>query len=184
MTTCGPALRRTAPAAGCRASRHERDDKLVTGPHLLTAQVAAGGGGPAEGHHRRPPAQHLVHGTGQQAGIGSQLPLPPGWSGRAAQPCAKLGLYHAPNGACGLWVATLGGSFKDLDGSGLRTQPGVIAVPFLGAAAAGMTVDVSLVVADWWRRPAAPKPAQREYVVVDLTAGGTTFKAVSGMTLK
>ena len=58
----------------------------------------------------------------------------------------------------GLWIATLDGSFTDLDGSDLRTQPGVVAVQYLGAKAAGGDYDVSLVVSSAWRA-ARPAPA-------------------------
>ncbi len=58
----------------------------------------------------------------------------------------------------GLWVATLDGGFADLDGSDLRTQPGVVAVQYEAAAAAGGDYDVSLVVSSAWRA-AKPAPA-------------------------
>ncbi len=58
----------------------------------------------------------------------------------------------------GLWVATLDGGFADLDGTDLRTQPGVVAVQYEAAAAAGGDYDVSLVVSPAWRA-AAPVPA-------------------------
>ena len=61
----------------------------------------------------------------------------------------------------GLWIATLDGTFTDLDGTDLRTQPGVVAVQYLGAKAAGGDYDVSLVVSSAWRsaKPAQPAPA-------------------------
>jgi hypothetical protein len=71
---------------------------------------------------------------------------------------AKLGLGLGAR-MYGLWVATLDGSFTDLDGSDLRTQPGVVAVQYLGAgtnvAGQGVTrsggpFDVSLVVDAGW----------------------------------
>src|SRR6266567_1191459 len=58
----------------------------------------------------------------------------------------------------GLWVATLDGGFADLDGTDLRTQPGVVAVQYEAAAAAGGDYDVSLVVSSAWRA-AKPAPA-------------------------
>jgi hypothetical protein len=77
--------------------------------------------------------------------------------------CAKLGLTLGHD--YGLWVATLDGTFHDVDANGhvdpstdLRKEHGVVAIQFLGAAAAGINADVSLVVAPWWRAPAAPKP--------------------------
>jgi hypothetical protein len=54
----------------------------------------------------------------------------------------------------GLWVATLDGTFTDLDGSDLRTQAGVVAVQYLSAG----DMDVSLVVDAGWLPVAAPKP--------------------------
>jgi hypothetical protein len=41
-------------------SRGERDDHLVTGPDELAADLAIVCGRAAEGHHRRPPAEHLL----------------------------------------------------------------------------------------------------------------------------
>jgi hypothetical protein len=70
-------------------------------------------------------------------------------------------------GRYGLWVATLDGSFTDLDGSDLRTQPGVVAVQHLGAgtnvAGQGVTrsggpFDVSLVVDALWLPVKVPPP--------------------------
>lgn len=50
----------------------------------------------------------------------------------------------------GLWVATLDGTWTDLDGSDLRSQPGVVAVQVLNSQAAGQPYDVSMVVDDRW----------------------------------
>jgi hypothetical protein len=73
--------------------------------------------------------------------------------------CKARGLL--PSHDYGLWIATLDGSFADLDGSDLRDQRGVVAVQYLGAAAAGGEYDVSLVVSSAWRaaKPSAPAPA-------------------------
>lgn len=49
----------------------------------------------------------------------------------------------------GLIVATLDNSFTDLDGTDLRHEPGVLAVQYLGAQAAGVDADVNLLIADW-----------------------------------
>ena len=70
--------------------------------------------------------------------------------------CQALGLH--PSTDYGLWVATLDGSLTDLDGKPLRSQPGVVAIQFMGAAAAGINVDVSLVVSAAWRAPKPPPP--------------------------
>src|ERR1051326_2529383 len=51
---------------------------VITGVHLvpradaLPAKLALGGRGPAERHHRSPPAQHLLHRAGHQRRIGAQ----------------------------------------------------------------------------------------------------------------
>jgi hypothetical protein len=55
--------------------RGERDDHLVAGPDVLPAEVAVGGGGPAERHDRRPPAQHLLDRAGQQRRVRAQVVL-------------------------------------------------------------------------------------------------------------
>ena len=65
--------------------------------------------------------------------------------------CKAAGLTLA--GHYGLWVATLDGTFTDLDGSDLRTQAGVVAVQYLSAG----DMDVSLVVDAGWLT-VAPKP--------------------------
>jgi len=54
-------------------SRGERDDHLVTGLDGLPADLAIVCGGAAEGHHRRPPAEHLVDRGRHQGRIGAQL---------------------------------------------------------------------------------------------------------------
>ena len=46
--------------------RGERDDHLVSFADALPAEFAFGGCRPAEGHHRRPPAQHLFDRGGHQ----------------------------------------------------------------------------------------------------------------------
>lgn len=56
-----------------------------------------------------------------------------------------------------LGVATLDGTFADVDGTDLRHQPGVVYIQYLGAAAAGIDADASVLVGDW---PAAT-PAAR-----------------------
>lgn len=74
--------------------------------------------------------------------------------------CTARGLHISKD--YGLWIATLDGTFADLDGSDLRQQPGVVAVQYLGAKAAGGEYDVSLVVSSAWRAvkpPPAPDPA-------------------------
>jgi hypothetical protein len=59
----------------------------------------------------------------------------------------------------GLWVATLDGTFNDLDRTDLRSHAGVVAVQYLGAAQAGIAADVSLVVdASWIPAPVVKPP--------------------------
>jgi hypothetical protein len=70
---------------------------------------------------------------------------------------AKLGLGLGAR-MYGLWVATLDGSFTDLDGSDLRKQPGVVAVQYLGSAQSGGPFDVSLVVDAGWLPVKVPPP--------------------------
>ena len=71
---------------------------------------------------------------------------------------AGEGLVPGRDGV-GLWVATLDGTFSDLDGSSLNTQAGVVAVQYLDAKAAGGPWDVSLVVDDTWMAPPQPPAA-------------------------
>lgn len=84
-----------------------------------------------------------------------------------------------------LWIATLDGVTKTVP-----DMTGVVAVQWAGQAHTGGHYDESIVYDAAWHAPTpapapAPPPAQQhEYVVVDLTAGGATFKAVSGMVLK
>jgi hypothetical protein len=69
---------------------------------------------------------------------------------------AALGL--TPGKSMGLWVATLDGTFKDEDGSDLRSQAGVVAVQYAQAespvhvSGAPPDLDVSVVTAagDQW----------------------------------
>jgi hypothetical protein len=69
----------------------------------------------------------------------------------------------------GLWVATLDGTFTDLDGSDLRQQPGVVAIQAVAAAHAAGDYDVSLVVDDRWLPVAAPVgPSPAEQAITDL----------------
>lgn len=70
------------------------------------------------------------------------------YSDRALKPavisaCSGLGLTLGTDYV--LVVATLDGTFHDLDGSDLRTQRGVAGIQALGAGAAGFPVDVTLV---------------------------------------
>jgi hypothetical protein len=59
----------------------------------------------------------------------------------------------------GLWVATLDGTFMDLDGrTDLRREPGVVAVQYLGSAQSGGPFDVSLVVDAGWLPVKVPPP--------------------------
>ena len=58
--------------------RGERDHDLVPRPNGLPAELAVLGGGPAERHHRRPPAQHLVDRDRQQGRFRPQPGLRPG----------------------------------------------------------------------------------------------------------
>jgi len=77
--------------------------------------------------------------------------------------CFQRGLHLATD--FGLWVATLDGTFTDLDGSDLRTQRGVVAIQveqaFSPVHVAGQPpdLDVSLVVSAAWRAAAKPPPA-------------------------
>jgi hypothetical protein len=50
-----------------------------------------------------------------------------------------------PGHSFGLWTATLDGTFTDLDGSDLRTQPGMVAVQFAPAADLGIDADASVL---------------------------------------
>lgn len=70
--------------------------------------------------------------------------------------CKTLGLVPGPG--LGLWVATLDGTFTDLDGSDLRKQAGVVGVQFLADTSprAAGPWDVSLVVDGTWMVSAAP----------------------------
>jgi hypothetical protein len=85
--------------------------------------------------------------------------FPVGYSDRSNKPAViheatgqglKLGHDY------GLIVATLDGSFLDLNGSDLRAQPGVVAIQYLPASRAGGPFDVSLVTDETW----LPEPAQ------------------------
>jgi hypothetical protein len=69
----------------------------------------------------------------------------------------------------GLWVATLDGSFTDLDGSDLRKQPGVVAVQYLGSARSGGPFDVSLVVDSGWLPVKVPPPVVPTWQATALT---------------
>jgi hypothetical protein len=57
----------------------------------------------------------------------------------------------------GLLVATLDGSFLDLNGHDLRAFPGVVGVQYLPASRSGGPFDVTLVTDDTWL-PEAPRP--------------------------
>jgi hypothetical protein len=68
--------------------------------------------------------------------------------------CQARGL--APGTDYGLDVATLDGSFKDLDGTDLRSQSGVGAIQFLGATDAD-PFDITLITnPGWWLPPPPP----------------------------
>ncbi len=91
-------------------------------------------------------------------------------------------------------IALIGTQVHGLTCRGVQwASPGTNAstvIPGTSLTLAQANADLSVVDASW--RPSAapppppppPPPKQREYVVVDLTAGGTTFRAVSGMVLK
>jgi hypothetical protein len=89
---------------------------------------------------------------------------------RVIAECTQLGLalHHDYQ----LWVATLDGTFADHDGSDLRQQKGVALIQFLGAAAAGIDADVSLVTDAGWRAARAPVKVLDGYVVTAAGAGG------------
>jgi hypothetical protein len=97
--------------------------------------------------------------------------------------CTGRGLHVSKD--YGLWIATLDGTFTDLGGTDLRAQPGVVAVQYLGAKAAGGEYDVSLVVSSAWRAakpPPAPAPvpdpsAWRAKALADAQALVTLLKA-------
>jgi hypothetical protein len=96
--------------------------------------------------------------------------------------CFQRGLHLSED--YGLWIATLDGTFTDLDGSDLREQPGVVAVQFLGAKAAGGEYDVSLVVSSAWRAarpapvPAPDKPAWKAEALAGAQALGRRAAAL------
>jgi hypothetical protein len=58
---------------GVTVGRGKGDDHLVPGPDGLAADVGVGRGRPAEGHDRRPPAEHLLDRGRHQGRIGAQL---------------------------------------------------------------------------------------------------------------
>jgi hypothetical protein len=96
-----------------------------------------------------------------------------------------LGLKPAAGGP-GLWVATLDGTFTDLDGSQLAAQPGVVAVQYAGASLAGGPWDVSVVTDESWMPvPADPAPppwqaqalASAEEIAADLASLVGVLKA-------
>lgn len=104
--------------------------------------------------------------------------------------CAKLGLHlsDALSSNYGLIVATLDNSFTDLDGSDLRTQPGVVGIQYAQAfspihvAGQPPDLDVNLVVRPSWRAPAPPPPPVRDgFLVLAGQAGGLTGRAVSSV---
>lgn len=78
-----------------------------------------------------------------------------GNKGAVIRACAAAGLGPDPGGRYGLWVATLDGEFQDTDHTDLRTQPGVVAVQYLGTKEHDLDVDVSVLTAlgDWWLFP-------------------------------
>lgn len=98
------------------------------------------------------------------------------WKPKVIAACAAAGLTLGPG--YGLWVATLDGTFTDLDGTDLRTQHGVVAIQYLGAKAAGINADVSLVVAPWWRAPKPPPPPVKteEAYLVPTDPPGVPYK--------
>lgn len=72
----------------------------------------------------------------------------------------------------GLWVATLDGTFLDLDGrTDLRQEPGVVAVQYLGAAQSGGPWDVSLAVDPTWLPPKPPTPPTWQAQALTMSAG-------------
>jgi hypothetical protein len=99
--------------------------------------------------------------------------------------CSKLGmsLHHDYL----LWVATLdGGSssssgFTDLDGSDLRQQKGVAAIQYLGAKAAGIDADVSLVVDAGWRAVKSVVAQRSGYLVTAGAGGGYAGRPVTSV---
>jgi hypothetical protein len=78
------------------------------------------------------------------------------WKPQIAAEAAAKGLHAGTH--FGWWVATLDGTLTDSDGKPLRDEPGVVAIQYLGAAAAGINADVSLVTSATWRQPAPPPP--------------------------
>jgi hypothetical protein len=61
---------------------------------------------------------------------------------------AAAGLRPGPD--FGMWVATLDGTFTDLDGSDLRGQEGVVAVQYLNDARLDVDVSVITAAGDIW----------------------------------
>lgn len=59
--------------------------------------------------------------------------------------CSAQGM--TPGKSFGLWTATLDGTFRDLDGTDLRTHDGMVAVQALSAAMLGIDADGSVLTA-------------------------------------
>lgn len=81
----------------------------------------------------------------------------------------------------GLWVATLDGTFADLDGSDLRTHAGVVAVQYEAAG----DYDVSEVVdASWIPAPAPPPPPPADPWQTEALTAAVSVQSACEQTLK
>lgn len=88
------------------------------------------------------------------------------WKHRVLTECGNRGLRVSLD--FGLWIATLDGTTRDLDGSDLTQQPGMVAVQVEQAASplhvAGqpLDLDVSIVCSTAWRAAKTPPPPPKE----------------------
>lgn len=169
-------------AAGIAA--HQQVGITVFGTGAAAGRAGAGDSEPGD----MSPAQ--VAAWAKREHDAKEWPVP--YCDRAHKPsvvseCRAVGLHlsDALDSNYGLWVATLDGSFHDLDGSDLRTQPGMVAIQYAQAnspihvAGQPPDLDVSLVVRPSWRAVPKPPPPQDGFLVLAGQAGGLTGRAVS-----
>jgi hypothetical protein len=111
-------------------------------------------------------------------------------SNKAAVIAACKIQHNMMPGSYGLWVATLDGTFTDMDGTDLRAQPGVVAVQYLPAGVSLNGVnskgefDVSLVVDATWLPVKPPQPSLRALLGSALGKLGADLAAVNELAAK